>query len=67
MMTKQSAPEARTFFVDARFQRMARRPGGVPRSQAIRSAELEIEKLKPDFADWLGLKLAETATAVPPN
>ncbi|MGA8865267.1 MAG: hypothetical protein WB444_15820 [Gallionella sp.] len=64
MMTKQSAPEARTFFVDARFQRMARRPGGVPRSQAIRSAELEIEKLKPDFADWLGLKLAETATAV---
>jgi hypothetical protein len=64
MTTKQSAPEARIFFVDTRFQRMARRPGGIPRDKAIRNAEIEIETLKPDFADWLGLKLAETAAAV---
>lgn len=64
MTTKQSAPEARIFFVDTNFQRMARRPGGIPRDQAIQNAEIELEKMKPDFADWLGLKLAETATAV---
>ena len=30
-MPKTPAPEAHAFFVDTRFQRMARRPGGVPR------------------------------------
>jgi hypothetical protein len=30
-MSNESNREARTFFVESRFQKLARRPGGVPR------------------------------------
>jgi hypothetical protein len=52
-MTRESPPEARLFFVDTRFQKMARRPGGMPRAQAIENAQQQIEERAPDFEGWL--------------
>ena len=51
--------EARTFFVDTRFQRLARRPGGVPRDQAIENAQAKIDAGQPDFEAWLDGQLYE--------
>ncbi len=63
-MTKPSHPEAREFHVDTRFQKMARRKGGVPRDKAIKQANLQIEQLKPQFDDWLDGELQEFATLI---
>jgi hypothetical protein len=63
-MTKQRSPDARVFFVESRFQRMARQPGGIPQDQAIQRAEVAIEELKPDYANWLALRLQETIAAI---
>jgi len=55
------APEvdARIFEVTTRFQRMAKRAGGVPRDKAIERAEAQIEEVKPGFDDWLDRELLE--------
>jgi hypothetical protein len=63
-MAKQSNYDPNTFFVDSRFQRMARRPGGLSREEAIKRAETEIQELKPEFIAWLELKLKDAVTAV---
>ncbi|MES1155913.1 MAG: hypothetical protein ABUL48_05735 [Pseudorhodoplanes sp.] len=63
-MTKKPNDEARTFFVNTRFQIMARRPGGVPRERAIERAQTNINELKPGFADWLDNKLPEMTAAI---
>jgi hypothetical protein len=63
-MTKQPSPDAKIFFVDSRFQRMARQPGGIPRNQAIQLAEVAVEDLKPDYINWLAQQLQETITAI---
>ena len=52
-MSNDTKREARTFFVDTRFQKMARRPGGVPRAQAIENALARIEEHKPNLEAWL--------------
>jgi hypothetical protein len=56
-MSEKSNREARTFFVDTRFQKMARRPGGISRAQAIENAQLKIEANKPEFEAWLDSEL----------
>jgi hypothetical protein len=61
-MTDES--EARKFHPDTRFEQLARRPGGVPRSQAIRNAQAAIDEMKPGFRRWLGQELDELADAV---
>lgn len=58
-MAENADPTARIFPVDTRFQKMARRPGGVPREQAIESAQAEIEQIKPGFEDWLDRELRD--------
>jgi hypothetical protein len=63
-MRKQNSPDARIFFVDSRFQKMARRPGGVSRDQAIERAAVALEELKPDFTSSLARRLQETITAI---
>ena len=63
-MPKPPPPEAREFHVDTRFQKMARRKGGVPRNKAIQQAELQIEQVKPQFDDWLEGMLKEFATLI---
>jgi hypothetical protein len=56
--------DAREFFVDSNFQKMARRPGGPPREQAIERAQAQIDDMKPAFANWLDQELQELDAAV---
>jgi hypothetical protein len=63
-MSKDSKREARTFFVDTRFQRMARRPGGVPRAQALENAQARIEENKPELEAFLDRELQELVTLI---
>ncbi len=63
-MAKPTKHAARIFFVDTHFQKMARRPGGVPREQAIERAKNFIEELKPEFVNWLDRKLQELSAAI---
>jgi hypothetical protein len=51
--------DVRVFPVDTRFQKMARREGGVPRDQAIERAQIAIEEAKFHFDDWLDGELKE--------
>lgn len=66
-MSENTKYEARIFDVDSSFQKMARRPGGVPREQAIRNAQAQIEQIKPGFDDWLDRELQELAAIVRRN
>ena len=55
---------ATVFYADNRFERMARRPGGVARDQALEAAHAHLEDLKADFADWINQELAQLADAL---
>jgi hypothetical protein len=58
-------PEARVFPVETRFQKLATRPGGVPRDKAIERAEARIEEeVKPRFDDWLKGELVELSSVI---
>ena len=50
-----------------RFERMARRPGGVAREQALASAQAHIDDLKSEFVDWLNRELQELSAALSPS
>ena len=63
-MSEKTKHEARTFFADTRFERMARRPGGMTRGQALARGQAEIDELKPEFDDWLDRELQELSTAI---
>jgi hypothetical protein len=56
---KAAEPDARVFPVETRFQKLAKREGGVPRERAIEQAQNEIEGVKPRFDSWLGDELQE--------
>jgi hypothetical protein len=56
-MSESSNREARIFSVETRFQRMARRPGGISRAQALENAQQKIEANKPEFEAWLDSEL----------
>jgi hypothetical protein len=56
-MQNDEEPDARIFSVDSRFEKLARRPGGVPREEAIERAQEMIEGLKPGFSEWLDQEL----------
>lgn len=64
MTSKGENREARIFFADTRFQRMARRPGGVTRKQAIEGAQAEVNDLKSDFPNWLERELQGLSIAI---
>jgi hypothetical protein len=51
--------EARIFSAKTRFQTLARRPGGVPRTLAVETAQSKIEETKLGFDDWLDGELNE--------
>ncbi|HWP26600.1 MAG TPA: hypothetical protein VNL39_09695 [Xanthobacteraceae bacterium] len=63
-MTEKSSREANIFFVETNFQKMARRPGGMPRDNAIKNAQANIETLKKEFPNWLEDKLEELLSAI---
>ena len=44
-MSYNSGNSAREFAVETNFQRMACRPGGIPRAQALRNAKKEVLRL----------------------
>ncbi len=54
----------RVFDVETRFQTMARRPGGIPRQQAIDEAHAHVEQMKPGFDEWLESELGALAEAI---
>lgn len=56
--------EARVFPVETRFQRLARRAGGIPRDQAIENAWNKVEEIKPGFDDWLTKELQALADEI---
>jgi hypothetical protein len=51
--------EARVFSPKTRYQTLARRPGGVSRTQAVENAQNRIEEAKLGFDEWLDGELAE--------
>jgi hypothetical protein len=61
---QESSSQVRFFFVDTRFQRMARRPGGIPRTQALENAQSKIEGMTPEFEAWLDRELQELADLI---
>src|SRR5262245_48626475 len=63
-MADESNEEARVFSVETRFQRLARRPGGVSRDTALERAQSNIERLKPEFAGWLDHELQDLTVAI---
>jgi len=63
-MTKQTEPDARAFFVDTRFQRLARRSGGITREQAINQAQAGIEEARGGFEAWVDTELKELVDLV---
>ena len=58
---------ARAFFVDSRFEQWARRPGGMPRDEALERAQAKIDEIRPSFGDWLDGELQELGKAIGQN
>jgi hypothetical protein len=52
-------PDPNVFPVETRFHKLAQRPGGVPREQAIAHAQAEVEEAKVGFDDWLDERFRE--------
>jgi hypothetical protein len=63
-MPKSTNHEARIFFADTRFERMARRPGGISREQALAQAQAHVDELKAGFTNWLDRELQELNAAL---
>ena len=63
-MPNDAPAEARVFHPENRFDRMARRPGGVSRDHALEAAEAHLEELKADFDDWINVELAQLAASL---
>jgi hypothetical protein len=63
-MADKSFPEARVFSPNTRFHALARRPGGVSRSQAISGAQAKIDEIQPEFGDWLAAEIKALGEAV---
>ena len=60
-----SFADARVFPVETRFQKMAKRPGGLPRDKAIERAKARVEdEIKPRFEDWLKGELEKLGSAI---
>jgi len=63
-MADESEEEAKVFSVETRFQKMARRPGGVSRDKALERAQSNIEELKPEFTGWLERELQDLTMTI---
>jgi hypothetical protein len=63
-MTNAANKQARIFHVDTMFQQLARKPGGLSREEAMAGAQRNVEKLKPDVAEWLFVRIQNLAEIV---
>jgi hypothetical protein len=64
MARKQGDTEANIFYADTRFERLARRPGGVSREEALQRAQSAVEELKTDFIEWIDEQFSVLSTAL---
>jgi hypothetical protein len=64
-MSKTNHPEVRIFYADTRFERLARRPGGIEPEKALDRAQTEVDFLMTDFSIWIDteFELIDTAFA----
>jgi hypothetical protein len=63
-MSKKANHEAHIFYADTRFERMARRPGGVAREQALARAQAQVDEMQSGFSEWLDRELQELSAAI---
>ncbi len=63
MKKKQDIP-ATVFYPENRFDRMARRAGGVPREQALAQAQAQVDEIAPGFTPWLEQEMQALCTAI---
>lgn len=63
-MAENSTGDPNTFFVESHFQKMARRPGGIPRHQALENAQMAMDKIKLGFGDWLDNEIEFLTVAI---
>jgi hypothetical protein len=63
-MPSQTEQDPFVFFIETHFQKMARRPGGIARENAIAAAQAKVEELRPAFHNWLDDKLLQLEQAV---
>jgi len=61
----EKSSDAKVFPVDSRFQQLARRPGGMPRAQAIERAQAGVDEIKQTFGDWFDKELDGIIVALP--
>jgi hypothetical protein len=61
----ENSQDAKVFPVDTRFQQLARRPGGIPRAEAIERAQTQVDEIKVTFDDWFDERLRELTGALP--
>lgn len=52
-MKKNDNAGTNLFYPDTRFERLARRPGGIERDAALERAQAAVDDLKPDFSNWI--------------
>ena len=52
-------------FIATRFHSLARRPGGIPREEAIETAVAHLGEMQPDFSKWLDEELTLLIQAIP--
>lgn len=64
-MSKPDEKEAREFLVETKFQQYAKRPGGIPREQAIVNAQTTVAALKPNFETWIDDEMAKLVKVIP--
>ena len=64
-MSKPDDHEAREFHVETKFQVLAKRPGGVPRDQALLNAQTTVATLKPGFETWIDDEMTLLLRAIP--
>jgi hypothetical protein len=62
-MSESDKNKAHIFYVDSRFERLARRSGGVPREKALAAAQGQIETIRPAFGEWLEQELNDLSAA----
>lgn len=52
-MSEHSSSAARVFLANTQFETLARKPGGVPRDNALKKAKSGIDKIKPELVFWI--------------
>jgi hypothetical protein len=63
-MADDKGAEARIFAVETRFQKLARRPGGISRQDAIKHANKKLKDVEPGFDTWLDDELQQITKAL---